>query len=172
MTRKDSLAGHALRISRRDQGSRHHGGYHMFATVASCTCGGWTIEIPDAPSKGGEAKAAAAFQDHVADQVSRDPLAVVSRARTEWRDWQPGDGTCYRVRVITQYRGPGHGDRVLLVSVARRTWAFQYPIVAYRVREMGPPDYRRSLLQGAAGELWRAVEPLLVVEGIIDGVES
>jgi hypothetical protein len=56
--------------------------------------------------------------------------------------------------------------------VARRTWAFQYPTAEYRVREMGPPDYRRSLLQGAAGELWRAVEPLLVVEGIIDGVES
>jgi hypothetical protein len=172
MTRRDALAGHSLIQGRRDTGARHRGGYHTYATTVGCTCGWSGAEISDAPTQGGYAKAVQAHRVHITDAISRNSLATMLRARTEWRDWQPGDGTCYRVRVITVVGGPDYSDRVLVVNVNRKAWAFQYPTAQYRIREMGPPDYRCSYFQGQAGELWRAVKPLLIAEGIIDGVES
>jgi hypothetical protein len=168
MTRRDVLPGHVLGwvSERSDLDPRKR------VTVPSCTCQWTGRAIQKPPTGGGMSAAVVAHHAHIIDVISRDALATVTRARTEWRDWQPGDGTCYRVRVITMVGGPDYSDRILLINVNRHTWSFQFPTVPYRMREMGPPDYRRSVYQGAAGDLWPAVEPLLVAEGIIDAQEA
>lgn len=116
--------------------------------------------------------AAQAHHAHVLDAISRDPLATAQRAHAGWLDWQPGDGTTYRVRICTMQGGPDYGDRILLVSVNRKVWAFQYPVADYRRREMGSPGYRRSVFRGSAGDLWPVVEPLLVIEGVVDAQQE
>lgn len=175
MTRRaDELPGHKAVIGRRDAGARHHGGYHRYYTTLCCSCGWNSRDIEIAPTRGGWAKAVIAHRHHVEDVISRDALQTVMRAHTEWRSWQPGDGSCYRVRLHNILGGPDHGDRVLLVSINRRTWAFQFPTVEYRRQEMGAPAQRRRALSGQVTGDWfgRAVAPLLEAEGIIDALEA
>jgi hypothetical protein len=167
MTRRDALAGHALTQGRRDTGARHRGGYHTYATTVGCTCGWNGAEIADAPTQGGYAKAVQAHRAHVIDAISRDPLATVLRARTEWRDWQPGDSTCYRVRVVTIAGGPAYSDRVLLINLLDYTYAFQYATTPYRRERVPTSTRRRDLSRGIPVDIWRAATPLLTAEGAL-----
>jgi hypothetical protein len=111
--------------------------------------------------------AVVAHHAHIIDVISRDALATVMRARTEWRDWQPGDGTCYRVRVITVVGGPDYSDRILLVNCTGRTWAFQYATAPYRCEQARRCDRRADLSRGIPPSVWRAATPLLSAEGAL-----
>lgn len=176
MTPQERLPGHEAILGRRDLGSSSHGGYHCYATTVACSCGRWSTESSNAPSRGGRSLALAAYRYHLESVISRDPLQTAMRAHKEWRAWQPGDGSCYWVRIHVINDGPDHRDRVLLVNINRRTWSFQYPVAAYRQREMGTPAQRRRALADQATGDWfgRVVAPLLVAEGVIDpyGVET
>lgn len=175
MARKEHLPGHSAIIGRRDAGARHHGGYHRYYTSLCCSCGWNARDIEIAPTKGGRAQAVVVHRRHVEDVISRDALQTIMRAHTEWRAWQPGDGSCYWVRIhVINGDGPDYRDRVLLVNINRRTYAFQYPAAQYRLREMGTPAQRRRTLANQATGDWfgRAVAPLLVAEGVIDDLEA
>jgi hypothetical protein len=168
MKRRDVLAGHAGRVGRRDLGARHHGGYHRFATTVGCECGWTGEEISAAPSMGGREQATKVHQEHVAALLCRDPELVMLNARTAWRDWCPGDGMTYRVRVCRIEGGIADCDKVLLVNCGGRTWAFQFAVTPERqaVAKINA-DYYLPLDRGVPRKVWEDTEPLLKVVGAI-----
>ncbi len=93
--------------------------------------------------------------------ITRDPQAVATVARGGWTTWHPGDGSSYRVHVVTIPTGPDHADQVLLVNAFRRTVSFQWSNADYRHRENGPWGKKRARENGIADPWWNAARPLL-----------
>lgn len=167
MKRRDVLAGHAIRISRRDTGARHRGGYHTFATVVSCECGWTGAEIPEAPSLGGRLKAITAHQEHIDSLLCRDAQLVMMSALTGWRNWCPGDGVTYRIKVCGVEGGAADSDRILLVNCGWSTWSFQYPYWEFRRQELIAHGWQKMLGKGVPPKIWTATVPLLEAVGVI-----
>lgn len=179
MKRRDVLAGHTERIGRRDLGVAHHGGFHAYATTVGCECG-W--EVPDlamAPTNGGRRAATCLHQGHVEDLLSRDPELTLLHARSGWRDWRPGSnpapqrtpiygGLAYRVKICRIEGGLADGDKILLVNIGARTWAFQFPVTDERkAAAKRNADYYVPLNRGVPERVWADVAPLLRVLGAI-----
>jgi hypothetical protein len=170
MKRRDVLPGHAERPDRRDLGKTGKTGSHAFATTPACQCGWRGTEVLLPPSRGGSARAQRQHQAHVADLISRSPEFTLDRARSEWRDWCPGNGAAYRVRVLPICGGMADTDRILLVNVGARTWAFQYPINPTRQERFKlHADYIVPLFKGVPPSVQTATEPLLKALGALDG---
>lgn len=162
MKRRDVLAGHTERIGRRDLGARHHGGFHAYATTVGCECGWTGPQLPMAPSCGGRIQATKLHQGHVENLLARDPVLTVLHARTAWRDWYPGDGVCYRVKVCRIEGGLADCDKILLVNVGERTWAFQFAVTPERrARLRSNAPFLTPLSKGVPTSVWSAVQPLL-----------
>lgn len=135
-------------------------------TAVGCTCRGWRgAGSTDAPSSGGLTEVTRQHRGHIADVASRDPRHTAALARQEWRPWQPGDGTCYRVRIVTVVGGPDQSDNILLINVARKAWAVQYATVPYRLRGNGAMTASDGIALGLPVEIWRAAHPLLAQLG-------
>lgn len=169
MKRRDVLAGHTERIGRRDLGVAHHGGFHAYATTVGCECG-W--EVPDlamAPTNGGRRAATCLHQGHVEDLLSRDPELTLLHARSGWRDWRPGgNGMTYRVKICRIEGGLADCDKILLVNIGARSWAFQYQVTDERkaVAKINADRYV-PLRRGVPDRVWSDTEPLLRVLGAI-----
>jgi hypothetical protein len=168
LKRRDVLAGHTERIGRRDLGATRRGGFHAYATTVACECGWSCDEIAVAPSEGGRVAATKAHQAHVDSLLCRDPELVMLHARTAWRDWCPGDGMTYRVRVCRIEGGIADCDKVLLVNCGGRTWAFQFAVTPERqaVAKINA-DYYLPLDRGVPRKVWADAAPLLRVVGAI-----
>lgn len=91
----------------------------------------------------------------------RDALETAVAAHYGWVRWLPDDGSSYAVHIGRIHTGPDRSDGVLLVSIGRRTVAFQYPTAGYRKREVEPWTAFRALGEGIPAWLWKAAEPLL-----------
>lgn len=92
---------------------------------------------------------------------ARDPVAVLANAIGKWTWWMPGDGSRYSVHLTRITEGPDAADLVLLLSIQRRTVAFQVPTAKYRLAEIGPWTRARCREHGIPGWAWRAAKPLL-----------
>lgn len=167
MIRKLVLPGHVIGIDRRDIGASHHGGYHRFYTTVDCSCGWKGEEIEVAPTRGGSRIAIQAFHHHLMDVISRNARFAARTALLHWQLWQPGDGTAYQVRILIIGDGPDYKDRVLLVNLTGKTWAFQYPTAPYRREQSSPREWRVHLSGGVRPDIWAAVTPLLTAEGAL-----
>lgn len=169
MKRRDVLAGHTERIGRRDTGARQHGGFHTYATTVACECGWGAPELAMAPTNGGRRAATCLHQTHVEDLLSRDPELTLLHARSGWRDWRPGgNGMTYRVKICRIEGGLADCDKILLVNIGARTWAFQYQVTDERkaVAKINADRYV-PLRRGVPDRVWADVEPLLLVLGAI-----
>jgi hypothetical protein len=163
--RRDVLAGHTERIGRRDLGARHHGGFHAYATTVACSCGWTGTEIEASPSQGGSRAATVAHQAHIDDWLSRDPELTLFHARTAWRDWRPGgNGMTYRIKICRIEGGLADCDKILLVNVGDRTWAFQFAVTQDRKARLRINEpFLVPLKRGVPPRAWADIEPLLKV---------
>lgn len=101
---------------------------------------------------------------------SRDAALVMEDAQkpegpgVQWAIWHPGDGSQYRVKVVTIVGGPCHTDRVLLVSCAGEVRAFRYEDAEYRKQQWTQVRYNQEY--GKGYNWWPSVvKPLLMVVG-------
>lgn len=167
MKRRDVLAGHTERIGRRETGRTPRGKFPTYATTVACECGWHSPELPMAPSCGGRVEGTRLHQLHVEDLLSRDPELTLLAARTAWRDWRPGDGVTYRIKICRIEGGLADCDKVLLVNIGGRTWAFQFPVTEVRRQKLEHDcEYLISLRRGVPPRAWDAVWPLLKALGV------
>lgn len=164
MKRRDVLAGHTERISRRETGRTPRGKFPTYATTVACECGWHSPELPMAPSCGGRVEGTRIHQLHVEDLLSRDPELTLLAARTAWRDWRPGDGVTYRIKICRIEGGLADFDKILLVNAGDRTWSFQFAVTPERKARLRiNTPFLVPLNKGVPPRAWAAVEPLLKV---------
>jgi len=111
------------------------------------------------------------------DDDTRNPAKVMELAKSrdvdDWPIWHPGDGSQYRVCLVTIVGGPSHTDRVLLVSIGGQTVAVQYtnahdPGNQYRFEQWTHAKWKKLRFNDPKGYDWwpRVIQPLLAVEGV------